>query len=148
MLKILILDDAKVIRALLKLTLESDGIVCDEAATVEEALQFAQNNQYDLLIIDYMLEDGHNGLELVEAIKSSAKNRETPCIMLSAEDGEACKSNAKDLGVRAWLKKPFTPTGLLKIIYKVLNMDYSIHKHGNIQCTITNDCALLKQTNS
>ncbi|WEJ62060.1 response regulator [Thiomicrorhabdus lithotrophica] len=128
MLKILILDDAKVIRSLLKLTLESDGIICDEAATVEKALQYAQQNEYDLMIIDYMLEDGHNGLELVEAIKSKGKNIETPCIMLSAEDGANCKSTAKDLGVRAWLKKPFTPNGLLKIVYKVLNIDYSSRK--------------------
>lgn len=125
MLKILILDDAKVIRALLKLTLESDGIVCDESATVEEALKYAQQTEYDLIIIDYMLEDGHNGLEFVEAIKSKGKNIETSCIMLSAENGETRKSNAKDLGVKAWLKKPFTPTSLLKIIYKVLNIDYS-----------------------
>ncbi|WP_158660993.1 hypothetical protein [Thiomicrorhabdus sp. Milos-T2] len=34
MTKILILDDAKVIRALLKLTLESDGITCNDAETV------------------------------------------------------------------------------------------------------------------
>ena len=125
MLKILILDDAKVIRALLKLTLESDGIICDEASTVDEALQYAQQNEYDLMIVDYMLEDGHNGLEFVVAIKSQGKNIETSCIMLSAEDGETRKSNAKDLGVKAWLKKPFTPTGLLKIVYKVLNIDYS-----------------------
>lgn len=126
MIKVLILDDAKVIRALLKLTLESDGIVCNDAETVDEALEYAIQNKYDLLIIDYMLEDGHNGLELVKAIKSQGKNTETPCVMLSAEDGEFCKSNAKDLGVKVWIKKPFTPTGLLKIVYKVLEKDYRI----------------------
>ena len=133
MLKILILDDAKIIRALLKLILESDGIVCDEAATVEDALHYARHNEYNLMILDYMLEDGHTGLELVEAIKSNGKNIETPCIMLSAEDGENCKSNAKDLGVKAWLKKPFTPTGMLKVVYQVLKMDYksrNINKHS------------------
>lgn len=133
MIKILILDDAKVIRALLKLTLESDGIYCNEAATVDEALQFARHTEYDLMIIDYMLEDGHNGLELVKAIKSQGKNINTPCVMLSAEDGDDCKSNAVDLGVKAWLKKPFAPTGLLKIVYKVLGKDYqkkNLEKHS------------------
>ena len=80
-----------------------------------------------------MLEDGHNGLELIEAIKSKEKNIEPPFIVLSAEDGEACKSNAKDLGVKAWLKKPFTPTGMLKIVYKVLKIDYAernINQHS------------------
>ncbi|BCN93883.1 hypothetical protein THMIRHAM_16680 [Thiomicrorhabdus immobilis] len=126
MIKILILDDAKVIRALLRLTLESDGIYCNEAATVEEALQFALQTEYDLMIIDYMLEDGHNGLELVQSIKSQGKNIDTPCVMLSAEDGNECKLDAMDLGVKAWLKKPFAPTSLLKIVYKVLGKDYQI----------------------
>jgi len=137
MTKTLILDDAKVIRALLKLTLESDGITCNDAETVDEALNCTLQNKYDLLIVDYMLEDGHNRLELVRAIKSQGKNADTPCVMLSAEDGETCKSNAKDLGVKVWIKKPFTPTNLLKTVYKVLGKDYltvnsekhSMHRH-------------------
>jgi len=121
MIKILILDDAKVIRSLLELTLQSDGIQSDCVATVDDAMQHAYSKKYDLMIVDYMLEDGHNGLELVSAIKKSGPNTDTPCVMLSAEDGINCKSNAKELGVKAWLKKPFTPTGILKVIYKVLD---------------------------
>lgn len=125
MIKILVLDDAKVIRSLLKLTLESDGIKADCASTVDEALSMANSRKYDLMIVDYMLEDDHNGLELVAAIKNQGHNTETPCIMLSAEDGDNRKTDAQQLGVKAWLKKPFTPTGILKVIYKVLGKDYS-----------------------
>jgi len=49
MLKILILDGAKIIRALLKLTLESDGIEVDTAATIEEAVHFVTEKNYDLM---------------------------------------------------------------------------------------------------
>lgn len=137
MLKILILDDAKVIRALLKMTLESDGIEVDSAATIEEAIQLATQTTYDLMVVDFMLEDGRNGLELIQAIKKLGKNSTTPCIMLSAEDGKNCKTEAQGLGAKAWVKKPFTPTGILKVVYKVLGQEYlspnekgrSIHHH-------------------
>lgn len=136
MIKALILDDAKVIRSLLKLTLESDGIEVDSSKTVEQALDLAIQNEYDLMIIDYMLDDGHNGLEFIEAVKKQGKNTDTPCIMLSAEDGKSCKDSAQLLGVKAWVKKPFTPPGILKVIYKVLghnfsekNDNHSMHHH-------------------
>ncbi len=125
MIKVLVLDDANVIRSLLKLTLESDGIYVDSAATLSEAIQFTLQKEYDLMIIDYMLDDGRNGLELVSEVKTRGKNTNTPCIMLSAEDGQGCKDEAKALGVKAWLKKPFTPTGMLKIVYKMIGKDYS-----------------------
>ncbi len=137
MIKVLILDDANVIRSLLKLTLESDGIEADSVATLDEAMNMAQNKNYDLMIVDYMLDDGHNGLELVAKIKTQGMNRETPCIMLSAEDGQTCKTDAKKLGVKAWVKKPFTPTGILKVVYQAIGKDFhrqdttksSIHRH-------------------
>lgn len=128
MIKILILDDSKVIRTLLKMTLDSDGIATDLAATVDEAMHFAMHNEYDAMIIDYMLEDGRNGLELVEAIKSSGKNINTPTIMLSAEDGDNRKESAQTLGVKAWMKKPFTPPGMLKVVYRVLGKEFGTKK--------------------
>ncbi|MDX1351962.1 MAG: response regulator [Thiomicrorhabdus sp.] len=138
MLKILTLDDSKVIRVLLKMTLESDGIETDSAKTVEEATQLAKQKQYDLMIIDYMLEDGRNGFEFIEIAKKQGKNQQTPSIMLSAEDGQTCKNDVQQLGIKAWIKKPFTPTGLLKVVYQILELDdtngkppsKSMHRHN------------------
>ena len=125
MLKALILDDAKVIRSLLKLTLKSDGIEVDDACTLEEAFELVENNHYDLMIIDYMLDDQRNGLELVSAVQQHNKHQDTPIIMLSAEDGLSCKQDAQMLGVKAWVKKPFTPPGILKVVYRVIGRDFS-----------------------
>jgi len=125
MLKILILDDAKVIRALLKLTLESDGIEVDTAATIEEAAQFVTEKNYDLMIVDYMLDENHNGLEFIKQSNSQGKNTKTPRIMLSADNGKNYKNDAQELGAKAWVKKPFTPIGILEVVYKVLNIDFS-----------------------
>ncbi|WP_321326607.1 response regulator [Thiomicrorhabdus sp.] len=128
MLKILILDDAKVIRALLKMTLESDGIEVDSASTVTEATLYTMQKSYDLMIVDLMLENGHHGFELVKAAKKQGKNTQTPSIMLSAEGSKTCKDDAQELGVKAWVKKPFTPIGILEVVYKVLDIDFSAPK--------------------
>ena len=50
--------------------------------------------------------------------------------MLSAEDSNAHRDILKTYQVSAWIKKPFTPIGLLKVIYKVLNIDYRESKHA------------------
>ncbi|NPA72866.1 MAG: response regulator [Gammaproteobacteria bacterium] len=128
MLNILILDDARVIRALLKLTLESDGHTVDSAASLSEALLFSEQNQYDLIIADYMLEEGETGLDFLRQLNESDQNSKTPAIMLSAEDGIDSKAQAKALGVKAWIKKPFTPLGMLKLVYAVLGMKFISEK--------------------
>lgn len=123
MIRILALDDAKVIQSLLKLTLESDGMKVDVASTIKEAEAYINQNQYDAMIIDYMLENGHNGLQFLESIDSNSKNAQIPAILLSAEAGEQRKNTAKDLGVKVWMTKPFTPVGLLNTLYTLLGKD-------------------------
>jgi len=126
MIKVLILDDAQVIRELLKLTLKSDGIHSDSAQTVDQAIHLSNSNHYDLIIVDYVLEDGHIGLELIEAIKEQSQNQKTPCIILSADNAHDKKVMAQNLNVKAWLKKPFSPNSLLKVVYQILNQE---HQH-------------------
>jgi DNA-binding response OmpR family regulator len=122
-LRILILDDSQVIRSLLKMTLESDGLNVDAAHNLSQAMQFAQETTYDLIIADFMLEAGHDaltGLDFIQQAKTQSGNLNTPVIMLSAEDGVQVKANAKALGVQAWVKKPFTPKSLLSVVNKIM----------------------------
>lgn len=119
MIKVLALDDANVIRSLIKLTLEGDGMQVDACATIDEAVVLANQNQYDLIIVDYLLDDGHNGLELVKSLQSSTLNSASPCLVLSAEDSQEYKNQAVNLEVKAWLKKPFKPQNLMKLVHQI-----------------------------
>ncbi|BBP42912.1 response regulator [Thiosulfativibrio zosterae] len=130
MLNILVLDDAVVIRSLLRLTLTSDDHVVDEAQTVDTAIEFAQSKSYDLILCDFMLDDGETGLDFIKAARTESLNKNTPIVMLSAEDSNAHRDILKTYQVSAWIKKPFTPIGLLRVIYKVLNIDYKESKHA------------------
>lgn len=77
------------------------------------------------MIIDYMLDENHNGLEFIKQSNSQGKNTKTPRIMLSADNGKTSKNDAQELGVKAWVKKPFTPIGILEVVYKVLDINFS-----------------------
>ncbi|WP_127470228.1 response regulator [Thiomicrorhabdus aquaedulcis] len=124
--KILILDDSQVIRSLLKMTLESQGLSVDAAEDLAQASQFAQQGIYNLIIADYMLAAGHDaqtGLDFIKHTKNLTHHANTPVIMLSAENGVQVKIDAKNLGVQAWIKKPFTPKSLLDVVHKILEQN-------------------------
>lgn len=119
-MKILVLDDAKVIRSLLKLTLETKSYEVTTSATTEEAFQVALVEVFDLIIVDYMLDEQKIGLELIEKLLNNNPEFHTPCIVLSAEQMKEHRNEAKDLGIKAWVKKPFTPVGILETVARIL----------------------------
>lgn len=119
-LSILILDDSNVIRSLLKITLQKAGYQVGSAATLTEAEALYKANHYDLLILDYMLDIETTGFDLLHHIRSTYSET-PPVIMLSAEQSNAHQEEAKQLGIQAWMRKPFTPDSILKLITKVQN---------------------------
>lgn len=127
-MKILVLDDAAVTRSMVKLTLESDKrFEVDMAANAEEAYSFAMQTHYDLMIIDFMIGKSGNGLDFIQQLRESAvnpaNNQKTICIMLSAEESSCCKKRAMQLGIKAWVKKPFSPRGLIETLTTILELD-------------------------
>lgn len=117
--QILAVDDSEVICALLRISLEQSGMQVKTVRSLDSAKQAVQQQQFDLIIIDYMLSIEHNGLQLVEFLKST-DNALTPVIMLSAEVEDQYKQQAKKLGVKVWMKKPFSPQSISKLSRQVL----------------------------
>lgn len=118
--KILAVDDSDVICALLKFSLQQSGMQVETLKNLEEAQKAVQHNLYDLIIIDYMLSTTNNGLQLVEFLQTT-DNARTPVIMLSAGVEEEYKQQAKQLGVKVWMKKPFSPQSISKLITQILS---------------------------
>jgi CheY-like chemotaxis protein len=72
----------------------------------KEALHLLKENtdSYDVIILDYGLPAGMNGLEFMSKAKALVKNL-PPVIMVTGEYDTAVKSKAKDLGIRAFFLK-------------------------------------------
>ncbi|BBP46567.1 hypothetical protein THMIRHAS_19400 [Thiosulfatimonas sediminis] len=112
-------DDSEVICSLLKITLEKSGLHLTLSRNLGDAKQIVQSTQFDLIIVDYMLSIEDNGLQLVEFLKETI-NAATPVLMLSAEIDEPIKQRAKQLGVKAWMKKPFSPDSITELSQRLL----------------------------
>lgn len=118
MLKILIADDHALIRKGLKQILDDspDMRVTGEAETGMQAIQMAQENAYDMVLLDISLPD-KNGIDVLKQIKTNCPN--TPVLMLSmhAEDQYAVRS--MKAGASGYLNKQSAPAQLLTAIRKV-----------------------------
>ncbi len=118
MLKILIADDHALIRKGLKQILDDspDMRVTGEAETGMQAIQMAQENTYDMVLLDISLPD-KNGIDVLKQIKTNCPN--TPVLMLSmhAEDQYAVRS--MKAGASGYLNKQSAPAQLLTAIRKV-----------------------------
>ena len=68
-------------------TFEDENYMIDEAADGGEAMEFLQNNRYDLVILDYMM-PVYTGLEIVEKIRRAETNKHTKILILSAKSQE------------------------------------------------------------
>ncbi|MCQ2010066.1 MAG: response regulator transcription factor [Sporolactobacillus sp.] len=102
---ILLVDDEERIRKLLKMYLERENYVIDEAGDGETALQKALDKDYDLILLDLML-PGMDGEEVCEKLR---EYKATPVIMLTAKGEEANRVQGFEVGTDDYIVKPFSP---------------------------------------
>ncbi len=107
--KILVADDEKEIADLVELYLKNEGFRVQKCYDGTEALRAAEQEQYDLAVLDIML-PGASGLEICRRIR---EKHNYPIIMLTARDGEMDKINGLTLGADDYMTKPFLPLELV-----------------------------------
>ncbi len=101
--KVLVVDDEKMIVKGLRFSLLQDGYEVDTAYDGAEALQKANENQYDIILLDVMLPK-HSGLEVLQQIREFSS---VPVIMLTAKGEDMDKILGLDYGADDYITKPF-----------------------------------------
>ncbi|RDH86093.1 MAG: two-component system response regulator OmpR [endosymbiont of Galathealinum brachiosum] len=114
--KILIVDDDKALRDLLKRYLSENGYTIQAVKNGSEMFQQLEKSAPDLIILDLML-PGDDGLTLAKKIRS---NKNIPIIILSARGDEVDRIVGLEVGADDYLSKPFNPRELLARIRSVL----------------------------
>jgi two-component system alkaline phosphatase synthesis response regulator PhoP len=102
--KVLIVDDEPDLRDLLSYNLQQEGYVVVEAADGHEALERAEAEQPDAIVLDVMM-PGLSGLDVARKLRQSAALRTTPILMLTALDGTDDHVRGLDVGADAYLTK-------------------------------------------
>ncbi len=114
--RILIVDDEERIRKLVRMYLERNSFVVDEAEEGTEALSKALQNDYALIILDLML-PGMDGRDVCMEIR---QYKETPIIMLTAAGDESNRVHGFELGADDYVVKPFSPRELIMRVKALL----------------------------
>jgi twitching motility two-component system response regulator PilG len=111
--RIVVVDDDRSIRDLLKLHLSNAGYAVQAAEDAIVAGHLVLQEAPDLMIVDVQM-PYMNGYEFVAALKSDPTTRHIPVVFLSIDDHLA-EGSAK-LGAAAYLKKPVVVDRLLEVV--------------------------------
>ncbi len=116
---ILTVDDSASIRLTTRIALTGAGYQVTEAVDGLDGLGKAKAGNYDMIVTDLNMPN-MNGLQMIEALRSSPAHTGIPIIFLTTESDAEMKARAKAAGATGWITKPFDPDQLVKIAKKVL----------------------------
>ena len=116
-MKVLIVDDEEMIRAVLREYIEFEDGEADEAQDGMEAVRKARENDYDIILMDVMMPK----LDGFSAVKEIRKFKNTPVIMLSARGEEYDKLFGFEIGSDDYVTKPFSRKEVMARIHAVIN---------------------------
>ena len=113
--KLLIVDDKREIRQLVRATVEFDGWEVFEAETGDAAVSVSAQHHPDLVIMDMVMPGTIDGMEATRRIKSAPETAGCKIIMLSGSELEL-RDTALEAGVVEFIQKPFSPLDLIEKI--------------------------------
>ncbi len=119
MSKILITDDDTSFGLMIEGFLKRKGFSTKYASTFQSATQAISENNFDLILTDYRLDNNTTGLELLPLVKK--KNNISPLILITAYSDIRVAVNAIKLGAFEYITKPVNPEELLHVINRALN---------------------------
>lgn len=101
--RVLVVDDEKLIVKGIRFSLEQDGMEVDCAYGGEEALAYARDNDYDMILLDIMLPK-LDGFEVCQQIREFS---DVPIVMLTAKGDDMDKILGLEYGADDYITKPF-----------------------------------------
>ena len=113
--RILLADDEKTLRELLKVRLEAAGYHFLEAEDGKAALDQAKKHRPDLIILDVNM-PRMNGFDVLQNLKKDSKTRNIPVIMLTTRASQDDIEEGMELDADQYIPKPFDSKKLLLAI--------------------------------
>ena len=114
-MKILVVDDTEDNRIIVRSFLRKQPISIDEAVNGEEAIQYAQKNDYDLILMDMQMPvlDGYTATRTIREMEATSFKKYTPIIALSAYALKTDEDASYEAGCNGHISKPVYPETLL-----------------------------------
>ena len=118
----LIVDDEKIIREILKNTLERERFDVLLAESGVAALKLLSSKQVDVVISDIQMPE-MSGMDLLSQIK--AHYPDLPVIMITGQSGKFDKDDVLTAGADGYINKPFKNIDIIKTVHDVTNQSYA-----------------------
>ena len=117
---VLVVDDSLTTRMLEQSILESVGYEVDVAASGEEAIERIRSKRYALILVDVEM-PGMDGFTFIERIRSDAKSRDIPAIVVTSLAEPEYRQRCRDVGAQGYIvKSEFNQAELLTMIKPML----------------------------
>lgn len=121
MAAILVVDDSKTIRTIVRTVLEKAGYSVIEAVDGNDALaKFGEVEKIHMVITDINMPN-MDGITMCQELKKTDKGKEVPVLIISTEGSPELKSQAKTAGALAWMTKPPQADKLTTTVASVLS---------------------------
>jgi two-component system phosphate regulon response regulator PhoB len=118
--KILVVDDSREIRNLIRLSLPYSEFRIEEAENGTDAMRLIHAWRPDLVLLDVVMPGHVDGLQVCREVKQDALLRETIVVMLTVLGQQHDIEAGRAAGADAYIVKPFSPTVLVSQTRRIL----------------------------
>ncbi len=129
---VLIVDDSSSMRSVIKKTLEISGFDIGrifEAGNGREALDVLDKEWADIILTDIHMPD-MDGISFLKELQKDEAVSSTRVVVVTTDSRDERIDKLMDLGIDAWIQKPFRPEQIKKVLLDVLDMNEQTTK-GN-----------------
>lgn len=116
---VLVVEDELAIFKLIEFHLKKAGFVVAHSSTSEDAKATIDERLPDLVLVDWMLPK-MSGVDFVRLLRSQARTKQLPIILLTAKGEEVDKELGLNIGADDYVVKPFSPRELIARINALL----------------------------
>jgi len=110
--KVLIADDDRMTRLILKMMLEKEGLAVIEAENGAAGMEKARLDRPDLMMVDLQMPD-MDGYQFLEMVRGDDKLMAVPVIVVTADTSTEVETKVLEMGADDYVTKPFEPEVLL-----------------------------------
>ena len=119
-MRVMIVDDDALVREIIKAKLISKGVEVIEATNGQEALNKAQQERPQLIVLDIMM-PGMSGFDVCERLKANPQTVNVPILFLTSRGDQADRERAMRLGALDFFMKPFSPQKLSEKVLEIIH---------------------------
>jgi len=113
--RVLVVDDSDAVRALITMNLETEGFEVVTARSGREALELVGQVDPQVVTLDVTMPD-MDGFGTAEALRAGPATRHLPIVIVSACAQDVDFLRAEEIGVDAYVTKPFDPEHLVRVV--------------------------------